>query len=389
MNAKKSPQKPYPEFPLYPHGRGQWAKKIRGKTHYFGRIADGWEAALETYEKEVHDLRLGRTPRRTEAIEGLTFARLCNKYLAAAETRAKAGEIGLDSWDDSKRTAKIALQVIGRSVPVDSLRPTDFERLRSYLIDHYALSTVTGHVARMKAILKWAYDTELVEQPVRVGPHFRKPEASQLRREQAKRPEKLFSAAEVRWLIDNAPHPLNAMVLLGINCGLGNRDCGELEFRHLDLDGGWLTYPRPKTGIHRRAKLWPETVAAIKEAIAKRREPLAEDEKLANRVFLTRKRQPWAKEGSRDSPVAKAFSSLQKKGKMALTGRGFYSLRHTFRTIADESEDQPAIDYIMGHVDPSMAGVYRKRISDARLEKVASYVDRWLAQPAKGIKSSA
>ena len=34
------PSKPYPGFPMFPHATGRWAKKIRQKLHYFGKIAD-------------------------------------------------------------------------------------------------------------------------------------------------------------------------------------------------------------------------------------------------------------------------------------------------------------------------------------------------------------
>ena len=47
----------------------------------------------------------------------------------------------------------------------------------------------------------------------------------------------------------------------GVNCGFGNGDCASLPLSAVNLDAGWIDFPRPKTGINRRCPLWPETVA--------------------------------------------------------------------------------------------------------------------------------
>ena len=59
-------------------------------------------------------------------------------------------------------------------------------------------------------------------------------------------------------------------------------------------------------------------------------------------------------------------------------GLSFYTLRRTFRTVADEVPDRVAIDLIMGHVDDSMGAAYRERIGDERLVAVTNHVRRWL-----------
>jgi integrase len=130
--------------------------------------------------------------------------------------------------------------------------------------------------------------------------------------------------------------------------------------------------------------LWPETVQALREALAKRPQPKkAED---AGLVFITRYGLSWAKDTA-TSPItqetAKLLTALYINGRKGL---GFYTLRHTFRTVADESKDQPAVDFIMGHEVPHMSAIYREMISDARLRAVADHVRQWLHnQPATNV----
>ena len=61
---RNKPKKPYPDFPLFPHATGRWAKKIRQRFHYFGKIADDPDGtkALEKLNREWPHLKEGHTP---------------------------------------------------------------------------------------------------------------------------------------------------------------------------------------------------------------------------------------------------------------------------------------------------------------------------------------
>jgi len=235
-------------------------------------------------------------------------------------------------------------------------------------------------VQRTRVVCKYALDAGLIDKPIRVGPTFKKPATRIMRAHRQQNGNRMFEAAELRSIIDTADQPLKAMILLGINCGFGNHDCGTLPKSALDLKTGWVTFPRPKTASERRCPLWPETVKALKEAIAMRpKQTGATDDTLA---FITKYGGSWAKDTS-TNPVSQEMRKVLVALKLHRPGVGFYALRHTFETIAGESRDQAAVNHIMGHADASMAGVYRERISNERLRDVTNHVRKWLFPKGK------
>src|SRR5438067_13877806 len=88
------PEKPRPDFPLFPHATKRWAKKIRGKMHYFGPWEDP-DGALKKYLDQKDALHAGRKPREVSA--GVTVKELCNTFLNAKNALVESGELTLRS----------------------------------------------------------------------------------------------------------------------------------------------------------------------------------------------------------------------------------------------------------------------------------------------------
>ena len=377
---RAKPKKPRPDFPLFPHATGRWAKKVRGRFCYFGKVADDpeGEAALEKWLAERDYLLAGRTP-PTNA-EGLTVRYLVNRFLTAKKHKLERGELTDRTFRDYHSTCARVVDVFGRERLVVDLRTEDFERLHNVMAQTLGMLSRKTEIQKTRSIFKWGYDEGLIDRPVRFGQGFRAPSKREPRRAKAQNGNgpRMFEADEIRQMLDAATPHFRAMILLGINCGFGNNDCATLTLSALDLEDGWVDHPRPKTGTERRCPLWPETVQALRETIAKRRAPKEPAHK--DLVFLTQQGNPWVQlrgSGWNDAVTIICRELLAKLG-LKRPGRNFYALRHTFETIGGESIDQVAVNYIMGHEDQSMAAVYRERISDDRLVAVTHHVHEWL-----------
>lgn len=380
------PEKPYPEFPLFPHANGQWAKKIRGKLYYFGLWAEA-DAALAAYLGDREDLLAGRQPRRVKSGR-LTTQVLVNEFLNAKRLRMESTELSERSHRDYYTHGVRLLEMLG-DVVIEDLRPQDFDTLRAKLAKGVNLVTLLHRVRITRMIMKFAYDANLVDKPVRTGPGFRPPSKKSLRALRQSKPAKMFSAEEIQLLLTTKNTTMKAMILLGANCAFGPSDISGMPRSAVNLDAGWITYPRPKTAVMRRCPLWPETIEAVRLAMSIR--PAAKRPEFNGLTFLTRMGLPYVRSGPSGSSIdslGQRFSELTASLGISGNLRGFYALRHGFETIGGESKDQIAVDYIMGHAPPSddMASEYRERISDDRLIAVSNHVRQWIFNKKDSVK---
>lgn len=386
----EKPAKPYAEFPLFPHATGRWAKKIRGRLVYFGPWRDP-DGALDRYLAQKDDLYAGRTPR--VAIDGLTLADMCNDYLTAQARKLENGEVGPRTFHENRTTCERLVTAFGRDRLVDDLASDDFGQFRSELAKTRRAVALANEIQRVRSVFKYGYEAGLIDKPVRFGPEFKKPARRTVRRERHERGPRMFDRDEILALLDDASVQMRAMILLGINAGVGNTDIAEMPMSAVDLDRGVLDYPRPKTGVGRRATLWPETIEAIRAAIAKRPKP--KDRADAGLMFVTKYGKRWVRFVERDADqgetskhyrndaIGLMFGRLTSGRKIRRDGCGFYALRHTLETIGGEAGDQAAVDRIMGHERDDMASRhYREWRADARederLRRVTDHVRSWL-----------
>ena len=391
----KKPTKPYASFPLTPHNNGQWCKKIRGTVHFFGVWEDP-DAALQNYLRVAEALHAGRKP-RAESVptNALTVKDVCNHFLTYQLRRAETGEIGFRWAEDCRVVLECFARLVGAGRVVSDLGPDDFLDFRQRLLRKglsgrkgLGVHALSRAITVVRGMFKYAYETDLIDRPMKYGKAFERPSASLRRKSrmaaQVENGKRLFAPQVIRTILRTAEPPLRAMILLGINGGFGNVDCARLVTSAVDLDQGLVRFARPKTGVERVVPLWPETVEAMKAAVDQK--PDVADEAAATLFFLTEDGTPWARDlvhrgqnGEvekviKGDYVGRHFGRLVRSLGLSRKGVGFYALRHTFRTWADEVRDQHAIHRIMGHAIPGMAGIYVEEISLDRLRAVVNHV---------------
>ncbi|TWU33301.1 tyrosine-type recombinase/integrase [Novipirellula artificiosorum] len=370
----KKPAKPRPDFPLYAHPRGYWCKSYGGTKHNCGPWDD--PAAAERKWLEIKARLDEGKPAKAATIA--TVKVICNRYLREQKQRAAMRDISDAHVREVRAYCVQLLKHFGATRQVDTIVKEDFAAMKSKFPTKWSLRTRRNNILGIRAIFKWAWENDLIDSVPKYGKLFSVPPKRAIRIEKADKPKKLFTAAQVWSLIADARPQMRAMIWLGINAAYGNTDCAFLQANWIDWRESWLERPRRKTGEDRAAWLWPETVASLQAVLGGTR-PEPKPGVNPDTVFLTRTGQLWLDRAStnRDS-IGEQFRELAKAVGCYKKNVGYYSLRHTFASVASGCGDQIAVDHVMGHVNSSMSAHYREFVDRDRTRKACTYVRTWL-----------
>ena len=399
----RKPRKPRPDFPLFSHQNGRWAKKVKGKLCYFGKWSDDpdGEQALKLWIEQKDQLLAG-VPQplvtRNENGMGLPLHELVNDFLNAKRRRLDSDRLSPRTFGEYTATGKRLTEAFGRDRAVATLTPDDFGRLYDQLAKTRGLVALGNEITRVRMVFKWGFENGKLENAIRFGSEFVKPSKDEIQKQRALNghddADKTFTVDELKAILAKIYRnpALKAMILLALNAAYGASDLARLLMKQIDLESGWAKSARPKTGEPRGAKLWPETVEAIKTYLEVR--PEAADSKHADLLFLTQKGKPWVRQSDgvkddgeidprrwafRTDLIGKGFAKVLRK--LEMNGRrGVYALRHTAATVADEAvPDRQAVKYLLGHSGGTITDGYVHRPpSDERMEAVAGAVHDWL-----------
>lgn len=370
-------KKPSPDFPLFPHANGYWAKKIKGRLVYFGKISKDpkGKAALSQWKSEEVAWEEGRNPReeKQEKADSITVTDVCDKFLIWKQDLIDSEELTKRTFDGYKQITDILVATFGEK-PAEDLKPDDFQALRAKMAKNWGPVRLGNSIQIVRSVFKFAFENDIIKSSIRFGT-FKKPAPKVMLKHKTSKGKQMFSPEQFQAALAKATPNMRAMMLLGLNGGLGNTDVSELKPDAFDLVGGWLDYPRAKTGRPRRIPLWPETIKAV-QAVLK-----SQPEK-ADLLFVGKRGKTYA-DGKHGYRVHQEFKRVLDAS--GVKGRTFYDLRRTFQTIGEGARDLPAVQAIMGHSPSSddMSSVYRQTVDDERLKAITDHVHAWAFPPKK------
>jgi integrase len=243
------------KFPLTLHPTGQYCKKINGKIHYFGTNK---KQALDNYLEQATYLHGGPALAQKASNGNMGLKQLCDLYLEYQHSKVLAGNLSARHYTDHMSSLSKLMSFLGKGRRIKGISTLDLQNYKRQLQGAYGSAhRVNLHIGAMKAMFHWARKNDILQNI---------PNIDAVSRGKIVHQEMyIFTPEQIKKLLSLANTKMQAMIMLGLNCGFGCTDCARLKWKNLDLENGRVQLARSKKGVPRNLPLWPETAKALKK----------------------------------------------------------------------------------------------------------------------------
>jgi integrase len=300
-------------------------------------------ARIEGTRESGKEIR-GREKAEKEALEGRpTLSRLWEGYKAQKPATRSSG------IDDGRFQKHIA-PVLGEKVPSE-LVTLDVDRLRMNLLKTHSPQTVKHVLALLKRVIHFGVNSGLIDPPSPKRFNIKMPSFDNTKTE-------TLSDDQLSALLHAAAADENqkagALVRLALATGLRKSEMLRLCWGDIDLDAGFITLPRTKSG---KVQQIPLNDMA--------REVLAGMPTAAEHVF------PGGKDGEHIQNLYPALRRIRERAGLPPTIRPLHAWRHVYASrLASSGESLYVVQKLLRHSDGRMTARY-SHLADETLRRAS------------------
>jgi integrase len=356
---------------------------------YMDRVSGGQDAAtvVDAYMDRVSGKPLP------------TLATLADEWAALQQARSRAGEIDQRRADSYGENLAVFVRQVGGETIAAQINAVTLERYHTWVLGQIGqrrewlargdggprqgIAPAYGQVlwSCCKTFLRWVYERGVIELPR----NFNRLKVSV---KASDRTIPLFRLSELRTLVEAAAThkpKFYCWLLVMLNCGYCQNDLSELDYSELDLKKGIIRRARSKTwdrgGVVRTYKLWPETIAALKEF---RNRDLSIKGDCGKPLVLTTDTGGRLVQSGRCDNIRSAYRHLVRKAGLTCA-KPLKALRKTMATLIGRYPPARGVfvDHFLGHSPRSMAARHYNRLSSREFFRALRWLRRVILRPGK------
>lgn len=310
--------------------------------------------------------------KREAATEGHTLKAKIERYVSRKEQRGKAGQVSAGRVYATKIHLAVFQDWLGKDFDVAKIDEEVLEGFHAHLLEKVASKTWSGTTASdcmssAKSLVRWLW----VKKAIANLPRTLDSKCKDLLISKSKSKIEVFTTEEVKAWLAKATDRTRLFTLLMLNCGMTQKDIGDLLVSEVDWNVGRIIRKRSKTSDHENVPvvdylLWSETFRMLKEYRAS---------ESTDRVLLNANGSPIWTETNEDGGkfrksdnIKSAFDRLRKNTGINKPPK---SLKKTSATLLRNNKGfSGLVSLFLGHAPRSMAdrhyaGVPRELLDEA------------------------